>query len=329
MKERDSTFDIMKGIAMVMVVLSHTAPYAHSLVYWRSAMFFIISGYFAKSWPVGEFLRNGAKRLVIPYVVTCLFMLPLVLLGEHIMDVDVLPNVLKSMALGAAAFGYADNYKDICIGPLWFVCASIWVRILWALFQKIKNVAVRGGAIVLLGVAAYKLKENAINPWSIFSAFGALGFFFCGFAIRKYDLLNSEIGKRVMPIAVMCLVFCICFSSMDVNYCFYKKGYLVSLAASVGAFMLLHAGVKRYADLNTGIVWNFLNFFGRYSLVAFCFHSVDQCLTVHWFPFKFWWQFSTTFEYICALVMRIGFAAIGCYFVSKNKFLKERIFFIR
>jgi len=329
MKERDSTFDIMKGIAMVLVILSHTAPWANwPLAYWRSALFFIISGYFAKEWPVEVFLRKGAKRLFIPYAVTCLFMLPFVFLGEAILDVEVMPDVLKSMVLGAGAFGYADNYKNICIGPLWFVCASIWVRILWALFQKIKNVAVRGGLIVLLGIAAYKLRENAINPWSIFSAFGALGFFYCGYVIRRYNLLNTDNGKRVAPLVMASLVFCICFSKMDVNSCIYRSGYVIELLGSIGAFMLLYAAVRRFSDCSI-TVWKFLNFLGRYSLVAFCVHSIDYCLLSCWFPFKFWWQFSTTFEYVCALVMRIGFAAIGCFLVSKNNFLKEKIFFIR
>ena len=329
MKERDSTFDIMKGIAMILVISSHTIPVGNNFfAYWRSALFFIISGYFAKEWPVGEFLQKGARRLFIPYVVTCLFMLPFVLFGEFLLDVDVLTTVLKSMALGASYFGYADKYRDICIGPLWFVCASIWVRIVWALLQKIKNVPVRGVVIVLCGIAAYKLKENSINPWSIFSAFGALGFFYCGYVIRKYDVLSSPKGKSIMPIALLCLYYCISFKRMDVSSCVYGGGYITTLIACTGAFMLLYAGVKMFANKNMRF-WKFLNFFGRYSLVAFCIHSVDQCLTIHWFPFKLWWQFSTTFEYVCAVVMRVGFAAIGCYLVSKNKFLKEKIFFIK
>ena len=154
MKERDCTFDIMKGIAMVLVIASHTIPLVNGpFAYWRSALFFIISGYFAKEWPVGEFLQKGAKRLFIPYVVTCLFMFPFVLLGEYLLDVDVLKIALKSMALGASCFGYADKYRDICIGPLWFVCASTWVRIIWALLQKIRSEHIRGVFIAQIQVA--------------------------------------------------------------------------------------------------------------------------------------------------------------------------------
>ena len=178
MKERDCTFDIMKGIAMVLVICSHTFPWLNSpFSYWRSALFFIISGYFAKEWPVSEFLQKGAKRLFIPYVFTCLLMIPFVLGGEFLFGGDILLLALKSMAFGSSCFGYADKHMDICIGPLWFVCASIWVRLLWAFFQKIKRIQIRGIIIVLLGIIAYRMKEFSFNPWSILSAFGALGFF--------------------------------------------------------------------------------------------------------------------------------------------------------
>ena len=332
MKYRDSTFDIMKGIAMVLVILSHTAPlinHNHPFAYWRSAMFFIISGYFAKEWPFLEFMQKGAKRLIIPYIVTCLFMLPFVLLGEQILEVNVLPNVLKSMFWGAASFGYDGKWKEITIGPLWFVCASIWVRIMWSFFRKISNEYIRGCVILLLAMASYRLKAFIPNPWSIFSAFGALGFFFVCFMIRNKNLLNSNTGKKIFPITMICLVYCISFSELDINYCIYAKGlYVVELIASMGAFILLYTIVQRFSDI-TMYPWKFLNFFGRYSLVAFCVHSVDHCLNVHWFPFRLWDLFASDFEIVLALIMRVGFVAIGVYLVSKNKFLRERVFFIK
>lgn len=332
MKERDTTFDIMKGIAMVLVILSHTAPWInhnYPFAYWRSAMFFIISGYFAKEWPFFEFMQKGAKRLIIPYVVTCLFMLPFVLLGEQILDVEVLPNVLKSMALGSASFGFDGKWKDITIGPLWFVCASLWVRIMWSFFRKINSDYIRGGVILLSAMIAYRLKMFLPNPWSIFSAFGAMGFFYAGFLIRNRDLLNPNKAKRFLPITMICLVYCISFSEMDINYCIYARGfYIIELLASVGAFMLLHTIVQRFSDI-TIYPWKFLNFLGRYSLVAFCFHAIDHCLNVHWFPFRIWDQFASDIEIVFAIVMRVGFAAVGAYLISKNNFLREHVFFIK
>lgn len=333
MKERDCTFDIMKGIAMVLVITCHTAPWmSYSFAYWRSAMFFIISGYFAKEWPVGDFLQKGAKRLIIPYVVTCLVMLPIVFVVEYAFDVNLLSIVLKSMAMGAGKFGYNEEWNDICIGPLWFVCSSIWVRIFWGLFEKIKNILIRGILIILIAIAACELKQIVVNPWSILSALGALGFFYSGFIIRKYDLLNSEIGSRIMPFALLCLVYCIYGShndmKLDVNVGVYEKGYVAELFASVGAFMILYAGVRKFANVKY-YPWRFLNFLGRYSLIAFCVHSIDFCLSQLWIPFKFWDYFQSDFELICAHVLRVGIIAVCVYLVSENQFLRERVFFIK
>lgn len=82
-KKRDPVFDIMKGIAIFFVVMSHSNVAwlsSHTFATLRSPLFFIISGYFAKEWLLMNFIRNGAKRLLIPYVVTSLFMFPFVFL---------------------------------------------------------------------------------------------------------------------------------------------------------------------------------------------------------------------------------------------------------
>ncbi len=329
MKERNSTFDIMKGIAMLLVIASHTYPsVSPPFAFWRSAMFFVISGYFAKEWPVGEFLKKGAKRLFIPYVATCLVMLLIVFVSELIFDAEIFPIALKSMMLGTAEFGYDGKYREICIGPLWFVSASIWVRLMWAILQKINNLYIRGGVIFLFALLSCNLKEMTVNPWSILNAFGALGFFFAGFLVRKYDLLNSIKGKTLEPLFLVALFFCISFSKLDINFCDYGKSYLLDVLASVGAFMLLYACVNHFADV-TLMPWKILNFIGRYSLVIFCLHAVDDCLNVHWLPFKIWDWFSTGFELLCAFVIKAGFVVGGAYLISKNKFLKERIFFIK
>ena len=89
MKERDCTFDIMKGIAMVLVIMSHTLPFEMTRPFapFRSTLFFIVSGYFAKDWLFKDFLIYGSKRLLIPYLFTCVLMFPLVLLGDYLFDI--------------------------------------------------------------------------------------------------------------------------------------------------------------------------------------------------------------------------------------------------
>lgn len=327
-KNRDATFDIMKGVAMLIVIAFHIFPNETCFFsYWRSALFFIISGYFAKEWTFKVFLQKGAKPLLIPYVVVCLFMLPFVFIGEHLFNVSIVPIALKSILMGSTSFGYLDKWNEVNIGPLWFLCALFWVRLMWFVICKIPKDYARGVIVVLLALVSCVLKGFVINPWSFLSACGALGFFFSGYIVRKYDLLGSERGKIVVLPLMVLLAYCMGFSNMVIASCSYSRGYIIELLASIAAFMLLYAFVQRFADVKY-LPWRFLNFFGRYSLVVFCLHAVDQCINVHWFPLKIWSFFMTEYELLCSFVIRVGIVALGAFLISKNKFLREKIFFI-
>ena len=328
MKERDCTFDIMKGIAMVLVIMSHTLPFEMTRPFapFRSALFFVVSGYFAKEWLFKDFLIHGSKRLLIPYLFTCVLMFPLVLLGEYLFDYQTLLIALKSMALGSSSF--EGTLFDINIGPLWFICALLWVRIFWSLMRPLKNDYVKGAIILLLAISALKLKNIVVLPWSLQPAFGALGFFFAGHIFRKYDVLNHLKGSFIPIICIISLFYGVMLGFTDINRGIYGGLYIIDVFASLGAFLVMYVIIDKISDKRSKI-WCFLDFFGRYSLVAFCIHAMDQCLNVHWFPFKFWSFFTTEFELCCAVVLRVGFVAAGAYLVSKNKFLKEKVFFIR
>lgn len=328
MKERNCTFDIMKGIAMVLVIMSHTLPFEMTRPFapFRSTLFFVVSGYFAKEWLFKDFMIHGSKRLLIPYVFTCVLMIPLVILGEYFLDCQALSTALMSMALGSSSF--EGELFDVNIGPLWFICALLWVRVFWSLMRPLNNDYVKGAVIVFLVISALELKNFVILPWSLQPALGALGFFFAGHIFRKYDVLNNLKG-RIIPVVCMGSLFhSVLRGFTDINRSVYGGWYIIDVLASLGAFLLMYVIVDKIADKRSKI-WHFLDYFGRYSLVAFCLHAIDQCLNVHWLPFKFWDFFTTDFEIICALVMRVSVVAVGAYLISKNKFLRERVFFIR
>ena len=181
---------------------------------------------------------------------------------------------------------------------------------------------------MLLAISALKLKNIVILPWSLQPALGALGFFFAGHIFRKKDVLNHLKGGIVPVICMTSLFYGVMLGFTDINQGVYGGLYIIDVFASLGAFLLMYVIIDKIADKRSKI-WCFFDFFGRYSLVAFCFHAMDQCLNVHWFPLKFWSFFTTNLELCCALVLRIGFVAIGVYVVSKTQFLRERIFFIR
>ena len=330
-KTRDPIFDIMKGFAILFVVMSHTFfPDISNKVFvsLRSPLFFLVSGYFAKEWFFFDFIKNGAKRLLIPLLFTYLLMIPIVIMLDYLLETNVILIALKSMALGTSSWDPpGSNVSQISAGPLWFVWSSILVRIYWSFLQKWGGNWMLGISIFLLAIIAYHVKMYVTLPFSILSSFGALGFFYVGYIIKKHSLLENEKGKQFFPICLLCLFYCICFSRIDVNFCVYNAFYIIDVLGCVATFFILHKVIKNYYYENR--FWNFIQFVGRYSLVALCVHSIDQCIWVDWSPFKLWYFFQTNFELTCAYLIRILFVVSITYLISKNQFLREKIFFIK
>lgn len=192
----------------------------------------------------------------------------------------------------------------------------------------IKRDVVKGIVILILAIVAFKVKEHITLPFSLLSSFGALGFFFVGFCVRKYNLLNDLLRAKIFPICLICFIYCIGYSNLDINYCIYGAGYIIDVAGALATFFILFAVVERNANLDVRF-WRILNFIGKYSIIAFCVHSIDHCLLVHWSPFKFWSYFQSNFEKVCVVTIRFGFVFVGTYFVTKSRFLKEKVFFVK
>ena len=330
-KTRDPVFDIMKGFAILFVVMSHTeCPWLsfHAFAYLRSPLFFVISGYFAKEWFFCNFMKNGAKRLVIPLFFTSIIMLPVVYVLDLAYETHSFDVAIKSLLLGTASWPVPlGEVYVLSVGPLWFVWASILVRICWSVLQRIRIEVLRGCIVLFLAIVAYWSKFYCTLPFSIQASFGALGFFYAGYLIKKKNLLENNMGKKTFTFCLVALVYCVGFSNLDVNLCIYGAFYVIDVLAVVAAFFILHAVITRYKTETK--FWTLMNFVGRYSLVALCVHAIDQNILVYWFPSKIWSSFKGTFEIICAMSLRMIFVVFGTYLISKNKFLCEKIFFIK
>lgn len=74
---RNPTFDIMKGIGIIAMIIGHCGlpKTITSIIFmWHMPLFFIISGYFFKVNPIKEFFAKNFRSLMIPYLLTAVSM---------------------------------------------------------------------------------------------------------------------------------------------------------------------------------------------------------------------------------------------------------------
>lgn len=128
----------MKGIAILCVMVGHAKGYPAwigSFIYsFHMPIFFIVSGYFAKTYEEyagtnWNFIRKNAKQLLLPYaivaILSCLY--PLVQ-ACYYGDMSLVTHKVISFLL-ALDYVYEGTMFDVCVAPIWFLLALFWARL--------------------------------------------------------------------------------------------------------------------------------------------------------------------------------------------------------
>lgn len=197
MTERIQWIDHLKGLAMLLVMISHCCmiPVAEKYLYaCYMAMFFIASGY-TFSWKphytVTGWIKNKAKRLLIPYF----FYGSLAVLTYSFFEFVLGEFSIRNLAMDFLGIIYSrhhvftDAVDPIYImngvsTPLWFLTALFVSWVLFIVLYKANRVS---RALILTGyfvISCANLFLPILLPWSIDTAFIGAIFIFCGYVSK-------------------------------------------------------------------------------------------------------------------------------------------------
>lgn len=101
--ERDETFDVLKGIAIILMIVGHCnfSSFRGFIYSFHMPLFFFVAGYFLKDRPLRKELVLSTKRLIIPYIFTAFWLC--------VATVCIGPTHLKSIAI-ACLLGFRAQY---------------------------------------------------------------------------------------------------------------------------------------------------------------------------------------------------------------------------
>ncbi len=280
---RDSTFDVLKGIAIISMVIGHCelpGSWGHFISSFHMPLFFFVSGYFLKPRAVLEEVKLSCKRLLVPYCFTAVF----ICLGALIEDIQHYTyadgshtkNTIIAYLLGLRSDFVFDDYGHV--GVLWFILALFWSRIIVvSLLRYVKSQNVQLTIVFVLAFVGIFLSREIPVPYCIFQSFGASGFVYVGYLMRKYEFFEQRNLSRCFPFLLMVWFYCLTESYVSMVSVGFALGYIFDMVGAAGAVALLHVVVK---NMNNGsFFWRTLNFWGRYSLVIYCVHSVEFALS--------------------------------------------------
>lgn len=296
MKQREQAYDIMKGIAILLMMAAHLVwndglP-KQKIYSFHMPLFFILAGMFAKNIEAissfKDYTRKNAKRLLRPYIVTFLMLCAcgaVQSMAKH--DSSYLLRQLFSM-LTASADGWKSDWGLIYAGPMWFLVALFWIRELFYGIQracmrvpKYKDELIVGICVALSVLSVLIRPLSPALPLSILPAFTSIAFYAVGYYIKRHSQPWWIYGLCVLawPIAVM-------YSGVDLASCHLGIYPLSFLGACGGTYIvnLLCKGIVKIHELLNSInikhhtchIPSPLSWCGVYSLPILCMHTFEM-----------------------------------------------------
>ena len=287
--QRIRFFDIAKGIAILAVVLGHSAIEANLFIPHRTAqvvvafcfsfhmpLFFILSGYFMHPEKRFRWMKES-KQLLCTYVLTALCVLAGVICMATL-DREDSAIVFRQWGM-AALYGSGDISNltlwqvDLRIGAIWFLLALFWARLLLHCLARLPYTPVW---VVLCFVVGYVSSQYVLLPWSIQAGMCAVAFLYLGYLAKKYDVLS--IAKRfpyVWAIAfVIWMVDIVLFGGMSMAVNNYGSRPVLAVIGSFAGTLCI-VGTSQLID-HIPSLGGTLSKIGQASLAILCVHLVED-----------------------------------------------------
>ena len=220
-KERLLTFDIAKGIGILLVVFAHInhTPILLSYIYsFHMPLFFILSGMFFKKDKYRTFWAFAKQKfltLICPYIFFYLAAM-VVKFAISVIYNGLTSEVIHEYLMYFVQMFIAEKSATVIDSPLWFVPCLFAVECIYYFVSKLKP-AFSAAVCALLVCLGWFLEsglipvQNVIFPWNLPTAFFAIGFYAIGhltFGRVKEATQKIKSSKHGAIIAAACALLC-------------------------------------------------------------------------------------------------------------------------
>ena len=293
-KLRNETYDLMKGIALMLMMIAHLAlspdSMANRIIYsFHMPLFFILAGVFAKEIALipsfKQYSIKNSRRLLLPYMVTMLMLCAWGGLQAYLKgDISYLMlQILRTIL--ASPDGWHTQWGLVYAGPMWFLIALFWVREIFYGIQYIcKNIGKYKDESILAICILLSFLSTLIDPhlpslpFCIMQAFTAIAFYAIGYYVHRHPQ-----PWWVYTICVLVWPLAIVYGGIELSGCGLKY-YPLSFIGACGGTCVMYILCKSYSRVLTMIRSAFNNepkltpliWCGIHSLPILCMHEFEM-----------------------------------------------------
>ena len=325
MKERIRWIDWAKTICMFLVVLGHchlsdTYKPITTLIYaFHMPLFFFLSGILCTSKFDYQSLKKDFTFIIIPYFTYGLL--------------SILFNCILSHRLSFSEY-YKDFYEiivgyDCSIGPIWFLPALFFCKILFHLITFCdSNKYTKALFLIAVLLPTYYIYNYHINlPFFVDSGICALPFFYYGHEsagiCKKIKHINPT-TRTILFITFLCIL--VYWGQMNGSVvladCIYGNNIIIYyFNAYIGIFLTILSSIALESKTHKIV---YIMAYG--SIVTLGFHGFILSFIHYYIPITFGYYKPSYSIYIALIYSIITYAICFCLIISLDKTKTRKLF---
>lgn len=277
-QNRDITFDMMKGIGILLVMTCHFFGWNHP---WLSAtinsfhmpMFFIIAGYFSKSYidkaTTWISIKKNFNRLYWPFVFTQVLLVGWCVLMVVVKGESINPAISNLLSIAwADVFGPITPWGRLSIGVVWFLIALLVAKVLLIPLSRLGAWAIPISFVIAYGA----ILLHTIFPYSIWClslGLTALPFVTLGWYWRQHPV-PWWLGVALCVVWVIAIIY-----GRMVMYDMEWSCYPLNVLGACGGTWGLYWVCRVITNRGGRMIAQVFAHLGRISLAVMCIHCLE------------------------------------------------------
>ena len=268
--------DILKGIAIFLVVLGHTAPINSFVVFcifsFHMPLFFIIAGYLFNFEKYENnfkgFFKGRFLRLILPYFMSIILFLLYYLLYQcpnPFVDTpaSAIINIFKANIIGALyGVGAINKFNIEPIGPLWFL------------------VALFGAEYFIISYLGILIGKKIFLPLSFDISMVSIFFIFIGYELRRNQIIEKLSNNKntviyFIGLIIGCILWYVLMSNslLSMNNRDYHNT-IYAFSCAILASVILFSVCYKIQNLSLFSVFNkIFSYLGVETLIILVMHN--------------------------------------------------------
>lgn len=294
------------------MIIGHVmSPIRNIIFSFHMPLFFFLSGYLYKDRDAKDILLRNAKKVLLPYTLTCLFIWLLLI----VKDWNWQWGISIFLANGTDTVW---GFEGLMVGPLWFLVCYVVAILGFHYVLKLRGKITQLSVILILWWGALNIKNfYGLQPLDILNAVPAMCCLWMGYCLKDESIKRIVFSNWAIVVGSIIWIVCIIYGKLSMAGLIFRL-WVVQLVGAFYATLLLYKLIRLIPSRGGKI----LSYIGRLSLVILCVHSVDYMLNlsnaiVNHLNVSYIWGI------LLNMTFKLLFATIGTAIVIKLPFLKK------